>query len=112
MVATNLKSIGKKIKDSREKARLTQAQLADFWDLDVSYVSKIEKGELNVGVDLLEKTANLFGCFVDYFMDKDNNREPIPLTLRASNIAGDDLKAIARINKLALNLRRMSDALS
>jgi transcriptional regulator with XRE-family HTH domain len=111
MVAINFKSIGEKIKDLREKTGFSQAQIAGFLDLDQSHISKIEKGERNISVDLIEKTANLFGCYVGYFTSEDNDYQPIPFALRARDITSDDLKAIADINKIALNLRYMTDVL-
>ncbi len=111
MVAINLKSIGEQIKALREKTGFSQSQIADFLDLDQSYISKIENGERSISVDLLEKIASLFGCNIGYFTNKDSDYQPIPFALRASGITSNDLKAIAEINKIALNLRYMSDVL-
>jgi transcriptional regulator with XRE-family HTH domain len=44
------------------KANLTQTQLADFTQLSKRYLVKIEHGEANVTVDVVERLARRFRC--------------------------------------------------
>lgn len=104
----NFESIGKKFKTLREQSDLNQSQIADYLQVDQSYISKCEKGERQFSVDILEKAASLFGCSVDYFTNDDCEYCPMPFALRASGITTEDLEAIAVMNKLALNMRYMS----
>lgn len=111
MGAINLKSIGGQIKALREKIGFSHSQIADFLDLDQSYISNIENGERIISVDLLEKIASLLGCNIGYFTNKESDYQPIPFALRVRGITSSDLKTIAKINKIALNLRYMSDVI-
>ncbi len=43
----NLKDLGDKIRKAREKAGLTQLEVADVAKLNVSYYAQIERGEVN-----------------------------------------------------------------
>jgi transcriptional regulator with XRE-family HTH domain len=48
-----LKLIGKSIKAEREKALLTQEQMAELNGIDYKYYQKIEYGEVNVTIKTL-----------------------------------------------------------
>ena len=56
---TNIKlQIGKKIKELRNKNKLTQEQLADKANVDYKYLQRIEgKSPPNIGIELLAKLA-------------------------------------------------------
>lgn len=47
------KELGEKIRKAREKAGLTQQQVADQAGLNVSYYAEIERGEVNPSIDKL-----------------------------------------------------------
>lgn len=49
--------IGRKVKEIREKANLTQAQVADKAGIHVNYFARLERGEVNPSADILEKIA-------------------------------------------------------
>ncbi len=100
---------GKRFKELREKSSLTQAQLAQYLDIDQSYISKFEKNERQFGTDTLQKAADLFGCSLDYFINEKVEHAAPVIALRANSVTVEDLETIARINKLALNLRYMED---
>jgi transcriptional regulator with XRE-family HTH domain len=107
----NIELAGKRFKELREENGLTQEQMAQYLNMDQSYISKCEKNERQFSADILEKAGNLFGCPMDYFTDAESKHSPIPFALRASGITTDDLETIAVINKLALNLRYMEGLL-
>ena len=58
----------KRLKEAREQAQLTQAQVAEKLGLPQSYVSKIESGERRVDAVELEKLAKVYGKSVNYFL--------------------------------------------
>ncbi len=96
---------GKRFKELREQSGLTQAQMAEYLDIDQSYISKFEKNERQLGTDALQKAAVLFGCSPGCFIDEKVEPESPVIALRANSVAVEDLETIARINRLALNLR-------
>jgi transcriptional regulator with XRE-family HTH domain len=51
--------LGKNIKKAREKAGLTQEQVAEKAGIHVSYVSRIERGKVNPSYDILENLAKV-----------------------------------------------------
>lgn len=102
-----MNTIGNKVKALREKAGLSQMQIAQFLEMDQSTISKCEKGERQFQVDHLERLGNLFGVSLGDLM---NEELPVPqmrIAFRADSIQIDDLNAIADIQKIALNLDKM-----
>ncbi len=107
----NFNLIGEKFKKLREESGLTQGQIAGYLGVDQSYISRYEKNERHLSVDLLEKLSNLFGCSIDYFTSEDSHYTPLPFALRATCIKSEDLETLAAIRKIALNLRDMKNLL-
>ena len=73
----NFELVGKKVKDLRDQSGLNQSQLAEYLNVDQSYVSKCEKGERQFSADILEKIANLFGCSIEFFTSESSEYCPI-----------------------------------
>ena len=104
-------TIGRKVKGLREMAGLSQAQVAQFLDIDQSTISKCEKGERQFQVDQLEQLGNLFGCALDDLVNDEIEANPLCIAFRAEAIVNEDLVAIADIHKIALNLAQMRNLL-
>jgi len=51
--------LGKRLKEAREKAKLTQAEVAEKTDMTVNYYAMIERGEVNLTFDKLRKLFKL-----------------------------------------------------
>ena len=49
--------LGKNIKKARQKAGLTQAQLAQKAGIHVNYYARVERGEVNPSVDIVKNIA-------------------------------------------------------
>lgn len=49
------KALGVKLKKVREDKKLTQAELASKADINVNYYARIERGEENPSIDILER---------------------------------------------------------
>jgi transcriptional regulator with XRE-family HTH domain len=54
-MSNELKDIGKRIRDIRNKVAMSQSELAFEIGTDKAYVSRIERGEVNIGVLLVKK---------------------------------------------------------
>lgn len=100
-------TIGNKVKELREMAGLSQAQIAQFLSIDQSTVSKCEKGERQFQVDQLELLGNLFGCALADLLNAEMEVKPLRIAFRAEAIGNEDLFAFADIHKIALNLAHM-----
>ncbi len=64
--------IGQRIKELREKAEMSQKDLAYTADLDRSYIASIENGQRNVSIVNIEKIANALNVTLKEFF---NNNE-------------------------------------
>ena len=49
------KLLGKRIKDARKLAKITQEQSAEYLDVSVSYISQVERGITKISLDTLAK---------------------------------------------------------
>jgi transcriptional regulator with XRE-family HTH domain len=61
--------IGKRIKDLRETAVMSQKDLAYAADLDRSYIASVENGQRNVSIVNIEKIASALGVSVKEFFN-------------------------------------------
>lgn len=100
-------SVGLKISKLRNESGISQKLLADYLRVDQSYISKIEKGERQVGMDLLTKLSDLFGCSLEYFNNDEDTHAPMTIAFRADSIDIEDLHTISAIQRIALNLKFM-----
>ena len=102
------KSIGKNIRALRIQNGLTQSNIARFLQVDQSLISKIEKNERPITLDMLDKLSALFGVTVENLMGESVPTNRISFAFRANEINEDDLITISDINKIALNLKFMT----
>lgn len=96
-------TINEKIKFLRKQNDFTQSQVASYLGVDQSLITKFENGDRNISNIHIMKLSALFGC--DLLSDDDCNT--ISFAFRANQLNNDDLKTIAKINQIALNLRFM-----
>ena len=107
----NTNGIGKRFKQLRSTSGIKQKQMAEYLHVDQSFISKIEKNERELNVELLEKSAQLFGCPIEVFFDESYEYQPCEIAFRAQNLTGEDLESVAQINRIASNLRFMEHML-
>ena len=68
---TYLISFGKNLKRVREEKNITQAQLAIDCDVDVSVISRIERGVVNTSLSNLKLIANALNIHLKELFDFD-----------------------------------------
>lgn len=56
------KLIGSRIKAERNRAGLTQEQMAERLDVTIGYVSQVERGITRISLDLLAKISTILEC--------------------------------------------------
>jgi|SRR5665647_1731847 len=96
----------------RKASGITQAQLAEFLNVDQSYISKCEKSERQPSTDMLEKLSSLFGCPFKFFVDLECEYQPMEYAFRTNGIELEDFESISVINKIAINLNYMEKILA
>lgn len=102
--------IGKNIKELRESSGLTQKNIAKYLNVDQSLISKFEKGERQITMEMLAKIATLYGVMPEVLMEQSSPiKHQITFALRANEISQTELETISTINKIALNLKNMQN---
>lgn len=100
-------NIGIKMKEMRTQAGFNQSVIAEYLQVDQSLISKMEKGEREPSTDVLKKLAELFGCRLSAFLGEAEEAACLNVAFRSNGMSGEDLKSIAVINRIALNLENM-----
>jgi len=102
--------IGENAKQARESCGFSQANIAEFLNVDQSLISKFEKGLRSLQSDMLERLANLYGTKVSDFECAEGMPEQrIKAAYRSSGLNVYDIEAIHDIKRIAMNLFFMSD---
>ncbi len=60
--------IGKRIKEARKKAKITQDRLAEQLGISTAYMSQIETGKATVNLNRLAQIAVLLQADINYFL--------------------------------------------
>lgn len=79
-------SMGTKIKNLREKAGMTQTELADKLGLSKSVISAYEKGIRNPSFKILPLLAQTFNVTELYFFEKGEWKKNEPITVDISDL--------------------------
>lgn len=104
-------TIGERIKVAREKAGLTQGELA----LKLGYnsptaISLIEAGERNVKIEILEKIANILHQDVGYLTNGKKNIPSVKTALRADkSFDAQDIKQIESFIDYLMTQKEQND---
>lgn len=86
-------SMGTKIKNLREKAGMTQTELADKLGLSKSVISAYEKGIRNPSFKVLPLLASIFNVTELYFFEKGEWKNQ-PITIDISDLNVDQQRII------------------
>ena len=103
--------IGNNIKTLRDGMGFNQSTIARFLNVDQSLISKIEKGERILSVDMLEKLACLFGVSINDIDSSTHEASTPSVAFSASDLYLEALEAIRAINRIALNSEYMAEIL-
>lgn len=87
-------SMGTKIKDLREKAGMTQTELADKLGLSKSVISAYEKGIRNPSFKILPLLAQTFNVTELYFFEKGEWKKNEPITVDISDLNTEQQRII------------------
>jgi transcriptional regulator with XRE-family HTH domain len=108
----NLTKIGKNIKSMREEANLTQAKVAEYLSVDEDEVVKIENGEIDIDLDIIQKLSNLYCCRLDQVLFGRNPKERIIDISDLDESSIGEMISLAAVNKIALNQFDMDQMLN
>ena len=100
-------TIGKRLQSVRDSLGFTQEQVAKYLETSREAISYIETGTRPVSTAMLHKLADLYGYRLSHFLDEvvDEGTSPeVTLAFRSGDLSDNDLKIIARIKRIAMNL--------
>lgn len=100
-----------RLKELRKQSKLTQEQLARYLGVDQTLITKLENGSRTLSVSIIDKICSLFGCSESYLLGDSDEFIPLNFAFRSNNVQTEDLKSIAAVNKIALNLGYMNKKL-
>ena len=98
-----------RLKELRKSCKLTQEQMAKYLDVDQTLITKFENGTRAMSVTMIDQICSLFGCTEEYLLGQSDLYIPLNFAFRSNGIQGDDLRSIAAINKIAMNIRYMNE---
>ena len=96
----------------RKKRGFSLGQVAKYLEVEESYIAKCESNESEFTVHILEKVSELFGCSDAFFFNEQCDYKLITTTVEVEELETQDLRAIAALNKIAINLRLIIVCLS
>ena len=101
--------VGKNLSELRRKNGYTQKQVSDYLGITQSNLSKIENGERNFNMTLLDKLCSLYNCTHEYLLGEGNIPEKSSITFRSDEKG--DLNIVAKMNEITgfLKLLRKLD---
>ena len=101
--------VGKNLKKLREENKYTQEQVSDYLGITQSNLSKIENGERNFNMTLLDKLCLLYNCSPEYLLGETDSHEKSCIAFRSDEKV--DLNVVAKMNEITgfLKLLRKLD---
>ena len=99
--------LGNRFATIREQQGFSQKQVANFLGISVEQLDEFEKGKMRIGVSVLEKSCDLFGCSL-FMMTGHEEMCTLPKISNACNLEVEDMKGLCAMNRIALNLRKMN----
>ncbi len=99
--------VSSRMKRLREDNKYSQKEVADFLEMDQSYISKIEKGERNLNEVAFDKLCLLYNCSPDYLLGNSDDYELPKIAFRSDEKA--DLFAISKMNQITNYLKFLRD---
>ncbi len=98
------KEIGDRFRKIRNENNYSQRQIADYLDVESSLISRIENGEGSIDTLLVYRLCDLYNCPIEYFEGEDVEYHQPNMRFKNKSTV-DDLKVIARMNKISNIIR-------
>lgn len=101
------KAFGARLKEAREKARLTQEELAGICDISATHVRNMERGERRPKLDLVVRLCNATGFSPNYLLqDSLGNTELDELLASMEHYAGLDANQVRQVSSIVAEVVR------
>ena len=100
-------SIKEKTKLLCENSQLSQKQIADFLDINLETLQQIQDGKIPLRIEMLIDLCDLFGLSYLEFLEQENPTENLKFSFDPASLPKEDVKTIAQIQRIAVNIREM-----
>ena len=102
-------TVGEKLYQLRRENGYTQEQVSRYLGITQSNLSKIENGERNFNMNLLDKLCLLYNCSPEYLLGEEDFHEKSSIAFRSDEKV--DLNVVAKMNEITgyLKLLRKLD---
>ncbi len=101
-------TIGKRLRDARNRVGLTQRQVAAVLGISESTISYWESGQRGLDLSSLSRLCEIYGYSVSSMLEDSPNSNPaISVALRAKNVAESDLQVISWAKRIAMSLDQL-----
>ena len=107
------KIIGQNLCKLRKANGFTQEQVANYLKINRSTYSNYELGDREMPLDLLEKSADLFGCDLSLLFEDNESvvDEMMVCSFRIDDLTPDDMEQIATFKSIVKNYMKMTQLL-
>lgn len=101
--------IGSNIRCIREHLGYTQDEVAGFLGVSRAFISLVENGEREIGIDHLEKITDLFNVQLIDLLEENQDFQKMnyAFAFRANNLTSTDLNSIADFQKVVKSYLKM-----
>lgn len=97
------KEVGGRLKSLRKKHKIRQRQLADFLGISQSLYAKIEMGERNLKLTLMQRLCDVYCCPIEHIL----YGEPYEEDMMFKGGKDIPLEVTMKMNKICRNLKEM-----
>lgn len=92
-----------RLRELRERANMTQRQVAAVINVRNTAVSQYERGDRQLDPDKIHALCDLFGCTSDYLLGRSSSPQPV--------ISPEDAAVLEAYHALPLEIRKAVDGL-
>jgi len=94
--------IGKRLKNAREGAKLTQSRLHDLTGISITQISAYENGNRNIGLTALKKIADATGTTMDELYTGKGEDKPIITSVNKGKLIINCINALFEENVITI----------
>ena len=89
MLRINYPRIGRRIQEIRKMRKMSQADLAEYTNMSVSYISHIETSIKKASLESLVRIANVLGVTVDQLLNGNQVNDRVEYSAELAELLSD-----------------------
>lgn len=105
-----MRKVAEKLQMARKSVGLSQNQVADVLGISRGKMINIEKGEVGVDINLLDKLAHTYGYSLNFFISDESKEDAeINFAFRTSELSEEDALITSWARRLLSNIRDLEE---